>query len=143
MTHGLDTSFVVAVELTSHSRHDASRELLDRLTRLGDAVALAPQVLAEFLHVITDSRRCVDALTITAAIERAERIWNAIQVVQIFPDAAAVSLFFTWMRQHRLGRKRLLDTMLAATYFSAGIRSIATLNRADFDIFSCFTIVEP
>ena len=43
----------------------------------------------------------------------------------------------------RLGRKRLLDTLLGATYWSVGIRSLATLNRADFEVFDRFAIVEP
>jgi predicted nucleic acid-binding protein len=77
------------------------------------------------------------------ALQRAEFIWNATQVAQVFPDAAATAQFFAWMRQHGLGRKRLLDTLLAATYWSAGIRSLVTLNRADFDTFGCFTVIEP
>ena len=143
MIHGIDTSFFVAVELASHPRHQASRTLLERISKSGEKVALAPQVLAEFAHVITDPRRCVDPLAVPAALERAERIWNATQVIQVFPDATAVSEFFGWMRQYRLGRKRLLDTLLGTTYRSAGISSIVTLNRADFDVFGCFTIVEP
>ncbi len=143
MIHGLDTSFFVAVELASHPKHQASRALLARISGPGDNVALAPQVLAEFAHVITDFRRCVDPLDMPSALERAERIWNAIQVIQVFPDATAVSQFFDWMGQHRLGRKRILDTLLAATYWSAGIRSIVTLDRADFVVFGRFAIVEP
>jgi len=143
MIHGIDTSFFVAVELASHPRHQASRALLERITKSGDKVALAPQVLAEFAHVITDPRRCVDPLSVPAAMDRAERIWNAKQVIQVFPDASTVSEFFVWMRQYGLGRKRILDTLLGATYRSVGIPSIITLNRADFALFGCFAIVEP
>ncbi len=64
-------------------------------------------------------------------------------MLQTFPDATAVFQFFAWMGENRLGRKRLLDTLLAATYWSAGIRSVVTLNRADFVVFGCFAIVEP
>ena len=38
-----------------------------------------------------------------------------------------------------VGRKRVLDTMLAATYRSAGITSILTLNAADFTVFGEFS----
>ena len=34
--------------------------------------------------------------------------------------------FLTWLTQFQLGRKRLLDTLLAATYHEAGIRSVLT-----------------
>jgi len=143
MTHGIDTSFLVATELASHTRHGASRALLQRLSEAGDDLGLAPQVLAEFVHVVTDPRRCSSPLTLPTALERAGLIWNAAQVRQVFPDAAAAAQFLAWMRQHLLGRKRLLDTLLAATYWSAGIRSVVTLNPADFDVFGCFAVVTP
>ena len=79
----------------------------------------------------------------STALERAELIWNSMQVIGVFPDAAATSQFLAWMKHHRLGRKRLLDTLLAATYGSAGIRTIVTVNPADFDVFGCFTVLEP
>lgn len=143
MIHGLDTSIVVATELVAHTRHSTSRTLLERLGQADGTVALAPQVLAEFVHIVTDPRRCATPLDMPTALERAGLIWNATQVIQVFPDAAATSQFLAWMKEHRLGRKRLLDTLLAATYWSAGIRSIVTLNRADFDLLGCFSIVEP
>jgi len=143
MTHGLDTSVVVASELAGHARHEASRVLLERLSHEGGTVALAPQVLAEFVHIVTDPRRCTTPLHMSTALERAELIWNSMQVIRVFPDAAATSQFLAWMKHHRLGRKRLLDTLLAATYWSAGIRAIVTLNPPDFQVFGCFTVLEP
>ena len=143
MIHGIDTAFLVAAELASHIRHDACRALLQRLHRSGDEFALAPQVLAEFVHIITDSRRCSTPLDMPTALQRAELIWHSTQVTQIFPDATATSQFLAWMQQHHLGRKRLLDTLPASTYWSARIGSVLTLNRADFDVFGCFTAVEP
>ena len=143
MTHGLDTSVVVASELAGHTRHEASRMLLERLSHEGGTVALAPQVLAEFLHIVTDPRRCTTPLLMSSALERAELIWNSMQVIRVFPDTLATSQFLAWMSHHRLGRKRLLDTLLAATYWSAGIRAIVTLNPADFKLFGCFTVLEP
>ena len=40
-------------------------------------------------------------------------------------------------------RKRLLDTLLAATYQQAGIRSLLTTNQADFAVFGVFTCITP
>ncbi len=117
--------------------------MVQKLAESGEKMALAPQVVAEFVHVVTDSRRSAVPLAVSTALERAVEIWNAATVLQVFPDAAAVSQFLVWMHQYRLGRKRLLDTLLGATYWSVGIRSIATLNRADFEVFGCFAIVEP
>lgn len=45
------------------------------------------------------------------------------------------------MAKGQLGRKRLLDTLLAGTFRTAGIHSILTLNSADFGIFDEFECV--
>ena len=39
------------------------------------------------------------------------------------------------MQCHKFGRKRILDTQLAATLWSAGVRQIITANPGDFQIF--------
>ena len=43
------------------------------------------------------------------------------------------------MARHQLLRKRVLDTMLAASYRSGGITSLLTLNAPDFAVFGEFT----
>jgi hypothetical protein len=64
-------------------------------------------------------------------------------VVQVFPDAAATSQFLAWLQQFSLGRKRLLDTLLAATYRQAGVNSLLTTNAADFAVFGTFICIPP
>jgi hypothetical protein len=60
-----------------------------------------------------------------------------------FPNAAATQQFLDWMATHQLGRKRLLDTLLAATYLHAGVTSLLTLNVRDFATFGCFQCLDP
>ena len=57
MTHGLDTSFLLAVEIVEHAQHAEALRLLGELLARGDRLAIAPQVLTEFVHVVTDERR--------------------------------------------------------------------------------------
>jgi predicted nucleic acid-binding protein len=140
MIHGVDMSFLVATELASHSRHSDARQLLQSFNQAGDQFALTPLVLAEFVHIVTDQRRCTNPLTMGLALDRAEQLWDAAETMQVFPTAASISQFFVWMRQHQVGRKRLLDTQLAATFHAAGINSILSLNESDFAVFACFTI---
>lgn len=142
MIHGLDTSFIVAAEVVDHPGHAAARERLDRVLAKADGLALAPQVLAELVHVVTDGRRFANPLTVAAARDRAERWWNAKEVVPAFPDEHTTPVFLSWHREHELGRKRLLDTLLAATYFTNGVRSILTTDARDFRVFGHFAIVE-
>ena len=70
MKHGLDTSFLVAVEVACHKDHEVAHTAIDSLPRKGDRFAIAPQVLEEFVHVDTDSRRFSSPLTIELALQR-------------------------------------------------------------------------
>lgn len=143
MRRGLDTDFLVQVAVSGHPRHAAAKLKLDELLDAGDVLVLAPQVLAEFIHVITDDRRFSQPFPMDRAIERADAWWFGEEVEHVFPDQDAVRLFLDWVTAHRLGRKRLLDAMLGATYSSNGVRSIVTTNARDFAIFACFEIVLP
>ena len=100
-------------------------------------------MLAEFLHVVTDARRFARPLEMSEARRVALEWWTAREVEQVYPDEEATRLFLSWMEQHRLGRKRLLDTQLAATYRRAGVTSLLTTNPGDFGIFGEFTCLVP
>jgi predicted nucleic acid-binding protein len=52
MTHGFDTGFLVAFDVAAHASHQGARARLDECHLNGDDFALAPQVLAEFVHVV-------------------------------------------------------------------------------------------
>ena len=72
MIHGLDTGFLVAAEVTEHGEHTGARATLVRLLAGGDRIALAPQVLAEFIHIVTDPRRFIQPLDMTTARQLAQ-----------------------------------------------------------------------
>lgn len=143
MIHGMDTGFLVASEMREHADFAAACHKLTLLVTVGDSIAIAPDVLSEFLHVVTDPRRFQQPLDMDSARDIAEQFWNATDAVKVFPDENAVRLFLSWHRQFSLGRKRLIDTLLAATYSQAGISSILTTNPADFAVFGVFTCITP
>ena len=59
----------------------------------------------------------------------------------IHPTDETMRLTLAWMKQFQLGRKRILDTHLAAALHTNGIRRLMTANPADFKVFSVFEIV--
>lgn len=137
--HGIDTTFLVQIELREALGHQAAKAWLDaQLDGPLPCLALAPQVLTEFVHVVTDSRRFSHPLAMDEALDRAELWWEATEVKPVFPTQESVRLSMRWMRQHRLGRKRILDTDLAATYHTNGVSSLLTLNHTDFEVFGAF-----
>jgi len=143
VNYGLDTGFLVAVELPEHPNHTSARSMLAEIVKRGDRLSLAPQVLGEFIHVVTDPRRFTQPLLIDAARHLALQWWTAAEVDHAFLNAPAVQQFLDWHRTHRLGRKRLLDTMLAASYYEAGVTHVLTLNPSDFNVFGEFSVVVP
>ena len=143
MTHGLDTGFLVAAEVTVHPDHLSARQMLQRYRSAGDRFALTPQVLAEFIHVVTDPKRFTEPLSIEQALTRAELWWNSPEIDQLSPEGPAITVFLGWMHQHHLGRKRILDTMLAATFRAEQISSVLTTNAKDFLPLGGFVCVTP
>lgn len=141
MLHGIDTDFLVAAEVSDHVYHAGADALLDRVLNQGDEFAVAPQTLGEFIHVVTDPKRLTVPLPVVDAINRAERWWNAAEVVRVFPTARSTVDFLHLLREHRLGRKRLLDTQLASTFRDAGVKKIITNNESDYRAFGSFEII--
>src|SRR5208283_4873798 len=112
---GADTTFLVQLELVELPAHKAAHALLQReILQPQVPLALAPQVLAEFIHVVTDPRRFQKPFTADAALDKARFWWDAAEVEHVFPTDASTRLFLDWMQRHQLGRKRILDTQLGA-----------------------------
>jgi predicted nucleic acid-binding protein len=139
---GADTTFLVQLEIVEHPAHAAAHATLRReIFDAGQPLVLAPQVLAEFVHIVTDPRRFANPLQMEKALDQAAFWWNAAEVQHAFPTPQSTRTFLEWMRTHRLGRKRLLDTQLAATLWVNGVRRIATTNPGDFALFGVFEFV--
>lgn len=140
MAIGIDTSFLVASELAEHPLHSTAKSLFAEHISNNQAFALCPHVLSEFIHVVTDARRFDQPVPVESAILRSEALWNAKEIRQVFATGDSTALFLHWMRIHRLGRKRILDTQIAALYYSANVKEIATTDSRDFRVFDVFEV---
>lgn len=137
---GLDTTVLLAHEIREVEGHEQIRSHIQEASRVGkEQYGLAPQVLQEFIHVATDGRRFQEPLTMGEALRRARTWWEVEEVTHCHPGDGAWELAWRWMDELKLGRKRILDTYLAATYGEAGITRLATANTEDFRIFGRFS----
>lgn len=136
---GIDTSFLIAWDIADHPFHASCRNGLAECMAQGDSLVITAGVLAEFIHVITDSRRFEKPLPMGEALDRAAFWLSASEVSLVEADHQALTQFDTWMRQYRLGRTRILDTLLAASFLSSGATSILTLNPRDFSLLYPFS----
>lgn len=73
------------------------------------------------------------------ALRRVRFWWQAREVRHALPSRETVELATGWLERFGLGRRRILDTSLAAVYHLAGVRRLATANRADFEVFGVFS----
>lgn len=143
MKIGIDTTFLVQLSLREHPGHIAAREEMDRRLAAEDTFAIAPQVVSELVHIVTDARRFEHPLSMAAALEMAQAWWSARETERVSPTPESMAQFWSWMNTFKLGRKRLLDTMLAATYFSHGVHAILSSNARDYTTFGCFHVISP
>lgn len=140
---GIDTTFLVQLEIRESLFHEKAKKLLNDLRNRQAILCITPQVLSEFLHIVTDGRRFEIPLSMEEAVERAEFWWQAYEVRRIFPNAYAMTLLLDWMKKYNLGRKRILDTQLAATFYANEIERVMTTNADDFKVFGCFEFICP
>jgi predicted nucleic acid-binding protein len=127
---GIDTSFLIALQNADHRLHFPAQKAVEE--HRGEGFAIAPQVVSEFVHVVTDPNRFPAPATMMAALGAAMAWWDSKEAQLVVPDKDALQLFNDWMRELLLGRKQVLDTLLAATYKCAGISLIASTNFRDF-----------
>jgi predicted nucleic acid-binding protein len=139
----LDTDVLVHWAMDGAARHRDCRALVDGTLRRGDRIGLIPQVLFEFVHVVTDAARFERPLAMTDALALVSRLWAAPEVDAILPSRASVERACQLMRKFGLGRKRVLDSALACTLEAAGVRRLATLNAKDYAPFDFLEIVKP
>jgi len=128
--------------MTGAPRHAAARKLVGSEIAAGRPIAITLQVLWEFLHVVTDPRRFVSPMTMTAALVVARALWDAPDTRRVSPGPRTAHRTLELLQTRRLGRRRILDTALAATLEEAGVRRLATFNRKDFEVFSFLEVVE-
>lgn len=137
---GLDTSILVAHAIAEHPQHEACQRWLDEEIARNQTFGITPGILAEFIHIVTDGRRFETPLVISEALERAAFWSEAREVKLLAADDAVNALWLKWLADFQLGRKRLLDTLIAVTWHASGINEICTLNPRDFVVFDVFHI---
>lgn len=139
---GVDTPFLVAHTVLDHPGHGRAREQCERLLKKKYFFALCPTVIDEFIHVVTDARRFEQPLNMDEALEIAHNWLNSRETVNLFPCDQSTCLHLQWLRDHRLGRKRINDTRIASIYHHHGIRYLLTGNVRDYTVFDCFEVIE-
>jgi predicted nucleic acid-binding protein len=141
---GVDTDVLVTWVMTGTPLHGSIRRLFDaEIRERGGQLALTPQVIQEFLHVSTDPRRFERPFSMAEALRVCRSLAEAKEILWIVPTREVLPRTLDLLETLKLGRKRILDTALAATLECAGVHRLATLNARDFEVFSFLEVVGP
>jgi len=140
---GLDCNVLVQVAIADHPANARTLAAVESETRQGSKLVFPSLVATEFLHVVTDERRFAPPLTMPEALDWIQDFLASPGVSLLEPTQAGMDQTIRWMRQFNLGRKRILDTHLAAILHTSGVRRLLTSNPADFTVFGVLETVTP
>ncbi|MFQ5703826.1 MAG: type II toxin-antitoxin system VapC family toxin [Gemmatimonadales bacterium] len=144
MIQAVDTNVLVYAHLPTTAEHERVRRFLHkRLAAPRVTLAVTPMVLHELVHVITDPRRFDPPVTMSEGRAIARLYLGRSNVTCLAPDEEAIADAFALLEHHQLGRKRIADTLLAATLLRHGVGEIITCNSADFAPFAGLSVVDP
>ena len=140
---GLDCNILVQLAFADHPANAKTLAVVQAEAEQGEKLVFSPLVISEFLHVATDARRFAPPLTMIEALNWVGEFLNNPSVGLLEPTYTAVEQTLRWMREFQLGRKRILDTQLAAELYVGGVRRLLTSNPIDFQVFGVLEIVVP
>lgn len=138
---GIDTCFLIDLYWQDSPRNKNARALFSKIAN-NESVKLAVyyNCFNEFLHVITDSKRFENPLSVSEAISVIDYWCDIDRVTVLYPDDTSFKRTLAWMNRYQLGRNRVNDTQMASCYLTSGVSSIITANPKDFEIFESFEI---
>jgi predicted nucleic acid-binding protein len=144
MRRGVDTNVLIYAHMPELPHHPGVRSfLLDQLSRDDVALIVTPVILHEFVHIVTDGRRFDPPVSMTDALALARLYVGHANVECVSLDASAVSRAFDLLERHGLGRKRIADTLFAASLINHGVRELVTCNPDDYRIFGELALIDP
>jgi predicted nucleic acid-binding protein len=144
LRRALDTNVLVYAHIPALDHHAKVRKfLLEQLADRNTVLAVTPMVVHEFVHVITDARRFDPPVPMPEALALARRYLGRSNVECLPVDEAAMLLALDLMDRHGFGRRRIADTLLAATLLASGVHELITCNPDDFRLFETLTLLDP
>jgi toxin-antitoxin system PIN domain toxin len=141
---GLDTNVLVYAHMPALTQHEKVRGfLLDQLNDPDTTLAITPSTMHEFVHIVTDSKRFDPPVGMAEALAVARIYLGRSNVECLTISEEVLYRAFDLLERHRLGKKRIADTLLAATLQHHKIAELVTCNPADFQVFEDLAVIDP
>jgi predicted nucleic acid-binding protein len=139
----VDTNVLVYAHFPSSAHHAASYALLQRAERQEITLCAFPQVIAEFISVVTNPKRVNPAKTVVDAVQAIQRVLGSPGVILLpFPESAT-NTFLSLFLAHPVAGPEIFDRQLVAVMMEHGIGTMVTFNVSDFAGIPNVTAKEP
>jgi predicted nucleic acid-binding protein len=130
--------------MPSMPEHAAVRQHLEAKLQDPDTrLVLTPMILHELIHVITDPRRFEPPVDMIEALSIGRLYLGRKNIECLMTGEAETRRAFDLIQRHRLGRRRLADSLFASTLIEAGVTALLTCNETDYRIFEELTVIDP
>jgi len=144
MRRGVDTNVLIYAHISESPQHEAVRShLLGQLALDDVTLVVTPNILHEFLHIVTDARRFDPPVSMKDAVGVVRGYLDRANVECLSVDELSLVRALDLLEHHQLGRKRIADTLFAASLLNHGVRELITCNTTDFKVFEELTIIDP
>jgi predicted nucleic acid-binding protein len=139
----VDTNVLVYAHFPSSPHHAASYDLLRRAERREIDLCIFPQVVAEFISVVTNPKRVTPAKSLEDAVNAIRRV-IAVPGVSLLPyPEDTTNTFLSLLLAHPATGPEIFDRQLVAAMTEHGIGTIYTFNVGDFAGIPNATTKEP
>jgi predicted nucleic acid-binding protein len=140
---GLDCNILVQLAIADHPANAKTLAVVQSEIQKGTKLVFPSLIVTEFLHIVTDERRFAPPLTMPEALDWMEDFLANPAVGLLEATQTSTDQTLQWMRQFKLGRKRILDTHFAAVLHTSGVSRLLTSNPSDFKVFDVLETVTP
>jgi predicted nucleic acid-binding protein len=144
MKRGVDSNVLIYAHIPAFSEHAPVKHFLkEQLAQEDTVLAFTPAILHEFVHIVTDRRRFEPPVEISEAIAIARLYVDRANTECLSVVESDLTDAFELIERHRLGRKRIADTLFASTLLRNGVTELITCNPDDYRPFDGLTVVDP
>jgi predicted nucleic acid-binding protein len=137
----VDTNVLVYATRRLSAHHVAAERALNRLAREGSPLWVSPQILREYLAVVTRPQVTAQALPMATAIADVGRFRSAFQMAEERPSV--LDHLLQILAAHRVNGRQVHDANIVATMLDCGVRRLPTFNVADFQRFTPLIDIDP
>ncbi|MDA8048438.1 MAG: PIN domain-containing protein [Rhodospirillales bacterium] len=137
----IDTNVLVYASRPTAPHHIGARAALSRLEAEGCPLWISPQVLREYLAVVTRAQPAAGSLPMATAIADVRHFRASFEIAQ--EGRAVLDRLLELLGAHPGSGKQVHDTNLIATMLEHGVCRLLRFNPADFRRFSGIIDLEP